>query len=414
MLTMAVGQGDDVDPSAAIATAIDGCRTSLKGLTPQAGILFSAFDSFEPSILEAVRQAFPDTIVMGTTSAAEISSVNGYQEDSITLALFASDSVDITAGLGQGLATDIEAACRSAADEAMRATRREPKVCIVLTEGFAVDPQLTLDAMARALPDGVAMVGGTSAGRDFAAVRPSFQFCGDRVSDDGVAVLLFSGEIAFSTALGTGWRTLGATGTVTGAGSGALHEIDGRPAIEFLARYLDVTGPASYGNPLAVVEAGRRRVVPAGHPGDRPGLRIGVRGRHDPARCRRPAHDRRHRGHPRRRQGRPASARSTSSRSGARPGGRADLLVRGPALPARVEDPGRGGTRAIDVRSVDPDRRPVLLRRDRSGARDRDEPVLQRDVHDAPARNVSDGARPPTRTPRPTIFARRTPASPGE
>ena len=35
-----------------------------------------------------------------------------------------------------------------------------------------------------------------------------------------------------------------------------LHEIDGQPAIAFLARYLDVTGPASFGNPLAVVEAG--------------------------------------------------------------------------------------------------------------------------------------------------------------
>ncbi len=84
--------------------------------------------------------------------------------------------------------------------------------------------------------------------------RPSFQFCADRVTDDGVAVLLFSGPIAHSTALGTGWRTLGATGTVTRVASGVVHEIDGQPAIAFLARYLDVTGPASYGNPLAVLE----------------------------------------------------------------------------------------------------------------------------------------------------------------
>jgi len=126
----------------------------------------------------------------------------------------------------------------------------------LLTEGFVHDPQLTLDAMARALPVGVTMVGGTSAGHDFASTAPSFQFCADRVTDDGVAVLLFSGPIAHSSALGTGWRTLGATGTVTRAGTGAIHEIDDRPAIEFLARYLDVTGPASFGNPMAVVEAG--------------------------------------------------------------------------------------------------------------------------------------------------------------
>ena len=112
MLTMAVGQGDDVDPADAIATAIDQCRTSLGGQAPQAGVLFSAFDSFDPSILAAVAEAFPTATVMGTTSAAEISSINGYQEDSITLALFASDTVDITAGLGSGLGVDVEAACR--------------------------------------------------------------------------------------------------------------------------------------------------------------------------------------------------------------------------------------------------------------------------------------------------------------
>ena len=89
MLTMAVGQGDDVDPLDAIATAINQCRASLGGKSPQAGILFSAFDSFDPSILAAVAAAFPTATVMGTTSAAEISSIDGYQEDSIILAMFA-------------------------------------------------------------------------------------------------------------------------------------------------------------------------------------------------------------------------------------------------------------------------------------------------------------------------------------
>jgi hypothetical protein len=256
VLTMAVGQSDDVDPIDAIATVIGQCRAALGGLTPQAGILFSGFASFDPAIVVAVREAFPGVGVMGTTSAAELSSVNGFQEDSITLALFASDSVDVTVGLGTGLGGDVDAACRAAAGHAMAGTQRDPKVCIVLAEGFGSDPQLTLDAMARALPDGVLIVGGTSAGRDFDAVRPSYQFCDDVVADDGVAILLFSGPIAYSTAVGTGWRTIGVTGVVTRSSAVGVHEIDGRPALDFLARYLDVTGPASYGNPLAVVEVG--------------------------------------------------------------------------------------------------------------------------------------------------------------
>ena len=102
------------------------------------------------------------------------------------------------------------------------ATTRDPKVCIVLAEGFGVDPQQTLEAVARGLPDGVVIVGGTSAGRDFGTPQPSFQFCGDVVVDDGVAILLFSGPVLASTAVGTGWRTLGATGTVTSSGSGVV------------------------------------------------------------------------------------------------------------------------------------------------------------------------------------------------
>ncbi|MGZ3631917.1 MAG: FIST signal transduction protein [Candidatus Limnocylindrales bacterium] len=256
---MAVGSSDDVDPMDAIATAIEQCRIALGGLIPQAGILISAYESFDTTLVAAVRAAFPGVTVMGSTSAAEISSVSGYLEDSITLALFASDSADVTVGFGAGLGVVVDAACRAAADEALAATRREPRVCVVLADGFAIDPQLTLDAMARALPDGVVIVGGGSARRDLVTMTPTYQFCNERTAQDGVAVLLFSGPVAYSVAVGTGWRALGATGTVTRAKDGLVEEIDGRPAVEFLAPYLDVTGPASFGNPLAVVELGNDR-----------------------------------------------------------------------------------------------------------------------------------------------------------
>src|SRR6476660_3897931 len=122
---MAVGQSDEVAPADAIAAAIEECKAALGDLRSRAGILFSAFDSFDPSVATALREAFPDATVMGSTSAAEISSSAGYQEDSITLAMFASDVVDVTAGLGTGLSRHIEAACRAAAAQALAGTDRE-------------------------------------------------------------------------------------------------------------------------------------------------------------------------------------------------------------------------------------------------------------------------------------------------
>ena len=87
MFTMAVGQGDDVDPLDAIATAIErvpgGARRARRHRPGSSSPRSTASTrrSWPPS-----PTAFPTATVMGTTSAAEISSIDGYQEDSITLA----------------------------------------------------------------------------------------------------------------------------------------------------------------------------------------------------------------------------------------------------------------------------------------------------------------------------------------
>ncbi len=256
MLTMAVGHSDDIDAAEAIAIAIGQCRAQLGGITPQAGVLVAAFDSFGPSLVAAVREAFPGVALMGSTSSAEMTSTSGFLEDSVSLAMFASDAIDVTVGFGVGLDTDVDGACRAAIAEARSTTQREPKVCVVFADGFIAEPQRTLDALARALPDDVVVVGGGSARHDLGSGAPSWQFCNERVSSEGVAVLLFSGPVGFSISVGMGWRPLGASGTITKSSPGRVDEIDGRPAMEYIARYLDVTGPASFGNPLAVREQG--------------------------------------------------------------------------------------------------------------------------------------------------------------
>jgi hypothetical protein len=98
MFKMAVGQSDDVDPATAVDEAIEQCRAELAGQRPKVAILISAQDSYDPHLPIAVRNAFPDIEVIGTTSAAEMSSVGGYREDSVTLAVFASDEIEMAVG----------------------------------------------------------------------------------------------------------------------------------------------------------------------------------------------------------------------------------------------------------------------------------------------------------------------------
>ncbi len=229
MLRMAVGHSDELDPADAAAEVVAACRASLDGLEPAGAILFASFDSFSPALVEGIRRGFPDTPLLGTTSAAEMSSVGGYREDSVVLAAFASDRVDMAVGVSDGLATDVDAAVGSAVRQALAGSTREPRLCIVLTDGFAADVQLTLDAVARRLPTGVVVVGGISARQSFELLTPSYQVGNDTVVANGIAVMVLSGDLAFSTAVRTGLRPLGAQGTVTRSEFGRLHG-DRRPA----------------------------------------------------------------------------------------------------------------------------------------------------------------------------------------
>jgi len=254
MFTMAVGQSDDVDAVAAVAAAIEQCRAQLNGLQPQAGLLFVAYDSYEPSLVGRVRDAFGGIDVMGSSSSAEMSSAVGYREDSITLALFASDDVDCSIGFGPGTAEDAESAARLAVANALSHTNKDPRVCIVLAEPFSA--QRAIESLRHELPDDVLIVGGASGTNDLGGGTPTIQFANDQVSNDGVAILVLSGPIAFSTAVGTGWRTLGPRGVVTRSGYGVINEIDGGPAIEWISNYLDLKTAATFGNPLAIQDPG--------------------------------------------------------------------------------------------------------------------------------------------------------------
>lgn len=53
-------------------------------------------------ILQRIQDAFPGIELIGGTTNGEISSILEFQQDSLTLMLFASDEVEICAGIGRG------------------------------------------------------------------------------------------------------------------------------------------------------------------------------------------------------------------------------------------------------------------------------------------------------------------------
>lgn len=155
MFQMAVGHSDDIDLDAALETVFAERAAALAGATPKAALLLAAWEANHQQAVDAIRARYPSIQLAGTSTAGEMSSVMGFQQDSLELALFASDTVDITAGMGRGLGADPVGAVRAAVAEARRGTTLAPSLCIVMPSIGLVDAAIILEAIRAVLgPDG--------------------------------------------------------------------------------------------------------------------------------------------------------------------------------------------------------------------------------------------------------------------
>ena len=113
MFSSVVGHSEEPDADAAVEEIVQQCKCRLNGTVPSAGLLFAAIDFDHQGLLCGITRAFPEMELIGCTTDGELSSELGFREDSATLILFASDTVDIKAGVGRGLSGDVAGACRS-------------------------------------------------------------------------------------------------------------------------------------------------------------------------------------------------------------------------------------------------------------------------------------------------------------
>jgi hypothetical protein len=259
MLKMAVGHSDDIDAEVAARIIVDQCLKTLGGVVPKAGLLFSAWETDHQAILRCVQETLPGIELIGSTSSGQMSSEMGFQEDSVTLALFATDDVDITSGMATNLWEDVPGAVRSAVAQARAKSGMEPRLCIT-TPSAGGDMRALLDALRDQLgPDVPVLGGGASPQSNRHPTRESWQFYGDQLVRDAVPVLLFSGPLVYSFGTDAGWRPIGPKGRVTQASGSAVQEIDGKPALSFYERYLGEGFQPAFATPLAVFDEGAER-----------------------------------------------------------------------------------------------------------------------------------------------------------
>lgn len=252
MLKIAVGHSDDPDSLEASYDVLAQCQTALDGATPQAGILFAAIDFDHQLILNRVNEAFPGIELIGGTTDGEVSSVLGFQQDSLTLMLFCSDDIEICAAVGRKVSQDPEAIAQQTIEASKAKLKTPPCLCIAIPESLTTSTSLILQGLKTALGN-VPVFGGATA--DQTKMECTYQFYKTEVLSNSVPLLLFGGGLLFSHGISSGWSPIGKRSTVTKVEHNTIYEIDGEPALNFYHYYLnDFVPDAAY--PLAVFPPG--------------------------------------------------------------------------------------------------------------------------------------------------------------
>ncbi len=252
MLSAALGHSNDPETEFAIAEVLEQCVQELNGTQPQAGMLLAGIDLDHALILQQIAQTFPNLALIGATTDGEISSLMGFQQNSLVLMLFCTDAtVEITAGVGHHLSQHPTVATQQAVDQALAQSTLPPQLCLTLPEGLLANGVAAVTGLHQALKASVPVVGGTAADRG--GFKATYQFFGTQVYQDAVPILLFSGNLQFSIGVASGKSPIGQSGRVTRSEGNVLYEVDAKPVFEFFQNYVgDVQ--TSYNYPLAVFE----------------------------------------------------------------------------------------------------------------------------------------------------------------
>ncbi len=236
MLSVAVGHSYDPDAAEAIAEILEQCDEQLQGKIPQAGLLFAAIDFEHQLLLDRIMERFPDLELIGGTTDGELSSVEGFQQDSVSLTLFAADKIQIHAGVGRHVSQDVAAAVNHAVTQASDPLNGPLKLGIAIPDGLTFNNAMAIDLLNQHLEQ-TPLLGGAAA--EELKCEQTYQFYKNEVLSDALPLLLFSGQLLLSHSFASGWKPIGKTGEVTRAEQNIIYEIDHQPAVAFYQHYFD-------------------------------------------------------------------------------------------------------------------------------------------------------------------------------
>lgn len=208
---------------------------ALGAIAPQLLLVFGDVAQLSaPGFADRLRQALPDTLVLGCSTAGEISG-DGVDDGSCTFTAIHFARARLRPASTRLTAMDDSFAAGARLGQQLAGS--DLRAVLLFGPGVNINGSALVDGLAGSIGSGIPITGGLAG--DGGAFRQTFTLGPDGVHDDHVVAVGLCGDgLRFGHGSFGGWQPFGPARKVTRCAGNVLFELDGEPALAVYRRYL--------------------------------------------------------------------------------------------------------------------------------------------------------------------------------
>jgi hypothetical protein len=232
--SVGVGYGED-SFLAGVSACQDAAGTLEGGVKPNAIIVFASSKYNQEELIKGVRSVSGNALLVGSSTAGEISTEGPIGKPSVVVMALASDDVKFFAASGSSVSENAHEAGKSAAQKVKEQAGDALKAFIMLPDVLKGNGAEIVRGVLESLGEHFPVVGGAS-GDDF-QFKQTYQYLNDQVLSDKVVGLGLTGDFNIGIGVKHGWIPVGTPMKVTKSEGAILHEVNGKPAVKIYEDY---------------------------------------------------------------------------------------------------------------------------------------------------------------------------------
>jgi hypothetical protein len=227
-LICAVGKSKAAEGRIAGRQAAQDCLNNLTQ-APTLILLFCSPHYAQEHVLAGIREIFPESPILGCSSAAEIHHT-GSDEQSVVLSALA--GIQVTLQPGGNIREDSFEAGRLLGQ---RLAAHPAQVLLMFSDALAGNGSAVVQGVQAGLNRSLPVVGGAAS--DEFLFQKTYQYINTQVLTQTVVGAALEGDFVFGVGVRHGWEPVGLPVTVTKSQGHRLYELNGCPAVQFYEEY---------------------------------------------------------------------------------------------------------------------------------------------------------------------------------